>query len=94
MVYHEHFCIAIPMTICCPLYLIIPKSVANVRRVLTSYNYYCVVLFLFYLGKSRRKEMAAHTALPNRLKELEKPDQVTLTLQVETLHSQLSDQER
>lgn len=49
----------------------------------------------FHSAKSGRlKTPHNERALPNKLKELEEPDQVTLRLQVEALQSQISDQAR
>ena len=52
------------------------------------------MLLCYYAGRRSKQEPSSHPPLPNRLKELEKPDQVALTLQVEALQSQLADQER
>ena len=50
---------------------------------------------LTYAGRTGRpKTPMREKALPNKLKELEEPDQVTLRLQVEALQSQISDQAR
>jgi len=52
------------------------------------------IFFLFMFKASKKGKSTKSDSSTSRLKELEKPDQVTLGLQVEALQSQIADQER